>query len=52
MSITPTKSLIGAPFGWTTELPHTPLGILLPLKYNPPSALLLSLALGPIPVTQ
>ena len=52
MLITPTKLLTGLPFGWITALLHTPLGILLSLKYNPPSALLSTLPLGPSPVTQ
>ena len=45
---------MGAPFGWIAVvlLPQSLLGILLPPKYNPPSALLSPVALGPSPVTQ
>ena len=51
--ITPTKFLISAPFAWTeAEVLQFPLGILLPLKYKPPKALLSSLLPGPSPVTQ
>ena len=52
MLITPAIRDPGSTWIMPCEEHPLPLGILLPLKYNPPSILLLSLPIGPNPVKQ